>query len=361
MNITSYFESDEFLEIISPLGKYCDVDTKQALDYVSDCIGIGIDYWRVFGDKDISLENFNRFMENVVFEYEKVLAKYGNTFGRKVEIRQAIYDYIFNDILEDYKLDTADLENEVVCKVLRETIAKRLLNTRYIVHAFNGCFLESIVANGLDPNCKFEDQRELNMINSIFMKYGETMILGWQKLNCDGNVSYADTAANSYYYATNSPEWFAQFTGQGFAFNPEGKYKKNAYVERDHDAAFNNLMTFMQDNDFSTEEVTTVISFFDKYWDLYVNEKSVPMIVMVPYKNESEKQQVEFIINNDYTKKSFTRLISTCLCERASDARTNEVIDTSNAIYIRLPKVSKVLEKFAINTSSNSNNKKIYN
>ena len=100
------------------------------------------------------------------------------------------------------------------------------------------------------------------------------MVFGWQKLNCDGKVSYSMTPSVSYYYGKNSPEWFAQFTGQGFPFTPSDKYKKDAYVQGNYDSAKNNLLTLMKEYNFSTSDQERVIDFFDKNWNIYAKKNS---------------------------------------------------------------------------------------
>lgn len=353
MDITTYFESEDFLNIIAPLGKYCN-GVNDSVSTMNFFISAGIDYWRLFNDGEISLDKFNRFMSGAVSVYENIIEKHGSTFGYHNELRDGIYSLYLDDLLDKFNLNSEDLSHPVVEGVLREFVAKKLLSTEYKFHAFNGSFLESILTNGLNPNCKLEDQSELDMINEMFERHGETLILGWQKLNCTGKVSYADSANNSYYYAVNSPEWFAQFTGQGFSFNPEGKYSKSAFVTRNHDAASNNLMTLMKEKGFTSEEIEVVNGFFDKYWDMYASEKSTPMLCVIPSKSKSFESVYDWIINNDYCKEDFNNLLSMCFMEREHDGRTNNTINCENALFVRLPEVSRVLEKMNIDNKGNN-------
>lgn len=353
MDITTYFESDDFLDILGSLKDYCS-DIKDVVELTEQFIAVGMDYWKIFSGEEISMDKMNNFMRNIASKYKDIIDNHGSFFGCDYEFKSGIYELYLDDLLDKFDLDYEDLKDFSINKKLREYIAVKLLSPEYKFHAFNGSFLDSIMRYGLDPNHKLEDQSELDMINDLFEKHGEKLILGWQKLNCDGNVSYADTAASSYYYAVNSPEWFAQFTGQGFSFNPEGKYDKRAFVRKDYEAASNNLMTLMEEKDFSQEEITCVMGFFNKYWDIYASDKAKPMLCVVTGKNERFEDVYDYVMNNDYTQQSFRNLMSVCLASHVHDGRTNQTIDTSNALFIGLPEVSRVLEKMNIDNKGNN-------
>ena len=352
MDIATYFESDDFLDIISPLGKYCGGSTNKVVEMMNFFISVGIDYWRLFNDSEIFIETFNKFMKNVVLTYEGIMLKHGSTFGYYSELKDRVFSLYLNDLLDKFNLNSEDLTHPVVDGVLREFIAKKILNTEYKFHAFNGVFLDSIREHGLDPSCKFETQEELDMISALFEKHGEKLILGWQKLNCEGKVSYANGASNSYYYAVSSPEWFAQFTGQGFSFNPEEKYCKSAFTIRNHEEASNNLMTLMQEKHFSSEEIEIVTVFFNKYWEMYANANSRPMLCMIPSKNDNFDRFYDSVINGDYCKKSFRNLFSICFHDREHDGRTSDVISADNALFVTLPEMSRVMEKMNIDNKN---------
>lgn len=261
-------------------------------------------------------------------------------------------------LLDKFDIFYDDLNDERIEKKLQDYIADRFFGTEYKFHGFNVVFLDSIIEHGIDPNSKFEDQAELNMINDLFKRHGVELILGWQQLNCNGKVSYTDSACNAYYYATNSPEWFAQFTGQGFAFNPEGKYSKNAFVRRDYDAASNNLMTLMEERDFSIDEKDCVMSFFNKYWGLYVNDKTKPMLCIIPSKNPRFEELYKMTIEDPFLGDELVDFISSCMLTYIIDGKSEQVIDTKNAIYIALPETNIVLEKMNINIGNKNNSVK---
>ena len=102
----------------------------------------------------------------------------------------------------------------------------------------------------------------------------------------------------------------------------------------------NNLLTRMNEYNFSDADINIVMDFFDKSWNLYVN--NVPMLAVIP---EVENQTKILIDDNffDFTKNFNSYFDGTNECFR--DCQTSEVIDTSDAIFITLPKYNELIYK----------------
>lgn len=356
MDITTYFESDDFLNIISPLGRYVS-DSNDIVNILNIFTKVGINYWRLFSTEGISVENINNFMKKAVSKYEELIKDGNLNSVDNFNLNHSMYDLYIDELVERGRISKRDLDDPTISQVLRNFVVDNLTKHDKF-HAFNGSFLESIMENGVNPNFKFENQEELDMIDSIFSGHGCGGIFGWQGLNCKNLVSYAGSPDNSYYYAVNSPEWFSQFTGAGTFFNPPEKYVKDAFVRRDFDGASNNLMMLMSEKNFSQQEIELVMIFFNKYWDLYVNQKSDPMVAIIPCDEATAKVNSEKIVAIPSVREKLDNAFVFCLGGKDNDARSSSAIDTSKALFVKFPSISRVMEKINVDDKEKSSSVK---
>ena len=274
------------------------------------------------------------------------------------ELKKYVSKLYVDELLSKLELNRESLNDENYKKSICSYIIRNLKGKDYKYHAFNSAFFDSILTNGINPNINFTPQHEIDIINEIFEKNGISMVFGWQKLNCEGKVSYSMTPSVSYYYGTNSPEWFAQFTGQGFPFNPPNKYIKNAYVQGNYESAKNNLLTLMTERNFSSDDQKCVIDFFEKNWNIYANK--TPMLAIIPDLHEDVSEYwTNKLLNDSYYKDDIERIMNFCLSEDGIDCQSTEKIDVSNAIFIEMPRYDEVVRKLSSRKNEFAQNKNV--
>ena len=295
MNIENYFISDQFLD----MSNYFLNITNEPLSTMSILVHIGTLYYQLFNDEDFfSYEKLNTFIYDTITEYiyENEIKEFTiNELKYELFIKEKLY----NEIIYNIK----DI-NQII-KFIEKNAFKK-----YIFHSCKEIFLDSIKKNGINPNIKLTSQNELDTINNIFIKHGINNILGWQKINCENQVSYSESSLVSYSYATRSPEWFSEFTGYSYAYIVNEISEKNmeAYIYDNYDLARNNLTSIMKIKNFSINEKKYIINFFNKNWKLYANKR--PIIIMLSkdehiklkdnyYKsNELRENAIKFMLDN---------------------------------------------------------------
>ncbi len=347
MDIENYFESEEFFNSLRPVAKYLTTNNSEGLQLVEYIIGIAIKYSILFRKDDkFTTVGLSDFIRKVAVKIASININSMTGISSNFELEKYVSGLYIDGLLSKLNLSKESLKDENYHKSLCTYIIKNLKGKDYKYHAFNSTIFDSILANGINPNINYTPQQEINIINDIFEKHGISMIFGWQKLNCDGKVSYSMTPSVSYYYGTNSPEWFAQFTGQGFPFNPSSKYKKDAYVQGNHDLAKHNLLTLMNEHDFSKREQECVIDFFEKNWKFYANK--IPMLAVVPdLQKDNSEYWINTLLNDSYYKDDIVRIISFCSSDSRVDCQSTEKIDVSNATFIKMPRYDELVRNLS--------------
>ena len=247
MNIEDYFESDRFFNSLYPLKNiFIENETYTNVHLIEYLVDISIKYSILFGGKDnFSTNGLDEFIKNVTSYISSMDLKNIISLKDDYYLKEYVSKLYADELLKKLNLTRDRLSDEHLIMGLCSYVVRNLKGKDYIFHAFNSAMYESIKENGINPNMKFTSQQEIDMINNIFEKYGITNIFGWQKLNCENKVSYSMTSSFSYSYGVRSPEWFSEFTGDSFPFNPKEEYKKEAFVEGDYAAAKNNLLVLI--------------------------------------------------------------------------------------------------------------------
>lgn len=347
MGIEDYFQSDDFAESLKSL-KYIfeksDLSTNSKI--IEYFVSIAIKYSIFFGEeKDFSINGLNEFIEDVANFMSNMELKSIYFLGSNSDLDKYVSDLCIKSLFKRLNIEVADLLDENLKRGVCSFVIRNLKGKQFKFHAFNSAFYESIKENGINPNINFTSQQESDKINQIFEKYGINMIFGWQKLNGNGKVSYSRTPSVSYYYGTNSPEWFGQFTGQGFPFNPSNKYKKGAFVEGNYEAAKQNLLTLMNENHFSNDDLGNVIDFFETNWERYANKN--PMLAIIPenINDEETMHWIEMILDDSYFKNDERRIFSFCFNDGEVDCQTSKTIEISDATFVELPNYNQLINK----------------
>lgn len=142
------------------------------------------------------------------------LKEAGLDFSR-TDTGKIISESITKSIAAKLGLGTNLDDPEVQAKIF-DYYVKNVDDGGVFYHGFNGSFEDQIKAQGLKAEDRMWDWKELERIHEIAKKAGWGMLLGWGMLNSQSKISYSHGTDNLYRYAVASPEWFAQFTAEGW-------------------------------------------------------------------------------------------------------------------------------------------------
>lgn len=351
MTIENYFESQEFYNSLKPLAKYLEADPEHGDLLIEYIIGIAIKYSVLFRNKNhLTTYGLSQFLQKVTNKIANTDLKSLYDIKSNYRLQHDITHLFVEELLKKASLTEEELNNPLYKEALCTYIIKNLKGQEYMYHAFNSTFLDSIKEHGINPQAKFTEQQEINMIDAIFKKYNINMIFGWQKLNCESKVSYSMDPSVSYYYGINSPEWFAQFTGQGFAFNPPKDYDKAAFVNGNYDHAKQNLLKLMENNHFTKQDQDIVISFFEKQWNIYANKS--PILAMIPDPaGDDSNYWLNELLQDKSLSDSVDEMMGFCLSDYRIDCHSEQPIDTSQALFIRLPIYHELIKRITSETT----------
>lgn len=311
--LSKYFNSVEFYEIIYKFNKVG--NSFDILSTTNFLISKNIELF--IATKDVRLiDEFNVELLAIVSK-EKMDSFSANRLSNK--------------LLDKYlklKLNTNNNEK------IKDYLYANIFSREFMFHGFNSGIEDRVKTEGINPNTSFikEQNNDINTINSIFEKYGIKNVFGYYKINCEGKVSYSSTPSKSYLYAVRSPEWLSYFIAGSLA--SEGK----EYMEKNYDACYDKVSKRLIENNFSEEDSQIVLSFLDKYWNIYAN-KTHPDVVIVNNPRVVEKDVYEILLDDEEMLYS-----SFDISPGAGNIQTDEVIDTNNAIYISMPKYQNILE-----------------
>lgn len=337
MIIENYFISNDFINLLKPLKEIMEKnDIRENMGIIQFFISATIKYNSLFSNEnELTTNELNEFIKKIVNKVIELKIEHINKIYSNIEFNKFVSELSIKKIEEKAKIDQSLSEKEYKEKIYKFLI-KNYKEAKY--HAFNSSVYESIKENGINPDYIKRD--DINKIEKIFEKYNIQHICGWNSLNCNGTVSYSYGPEEAYYYAVSSPEWFSQFTGEAFAYNPSQKFKKTAFIEGDYEAAKNNLITIMFERNFNQEDINEVLRFFEEKWKIYA--KKEPLLAIVP-DTLNENKINRFLKNDKATIKE--KIYSDFMTSFLNDLKTDQKIDTDNAIYIKLPKVNQVLDK----------------
>ena len=346
MMIEEYFCSQDFTNTLKKAKFFLEpLDDESRINVINYFIDISLKYYMLFSENDkISFKELTTFLETIIANLPNI--KFINTYA--IEYNYYLNKYV-TDVYAKILIDKLDIpKNYILNKELTEKIYEyvidKILGTSYIFHSFNSVFLESIKKYGINPNIMFTPQNELDTIHNIFLSHGSEGILGYQKENCEGQISYSEVPSSVYEYGISSPEWFRYFTNAFFVDNSRS-YKGDVLITKDYAKAENNLNTVMNDLHFTNEEKEIVLSFLYQKWQMYANNSSLTAVI-------KEKRNPDELIAFKYSifeeRKdifSIQDVIDECFFALNNDCQTEKIIDTSNATYIKLPSYNELIEK----------------
>lgn len=337
MNIENYFVSNEFMNALIPL--YGKVKEDRIDDVIQFIMSGAINF---SSSNDFSIDGVDEYVRCLVREVSKQPNKEFKYVGSPLIKFEE--DLSFRLILKRLGYTEEDLSDVKVEKKVSKYIIEKFRIQKYRYHSFNDAFYESIVKNGINPKLQFSDQDTLNRIDEIFSSHDISMILGWQKLNCVDMVSYAKNPSECYSYALASPEWFSEFCGESLNFaNIEGRCQF-AFRDNDYDGAKRNLISLMKKHNFSYEEMKEVLNFFDDNWEKYANKSSTLVVVVDRDYSTSIDTLYKRFCDLRCSVKDLFRI---CSCSGSVDEHTEDVIDVSDAKFIKMPDHKVLVKKLS--------------
>lgn len=344
--MNNYFNSDSFINELRPLKDILNSQkVNQNVNLIEYIIGKAIQYFIIFDNGDKSIMNEVSSFVGKITEFmskENISSVFSNS-----KLDKYVNELYLDTILAKNNITKESLIDDDKKVKLYQYMVSHITNRKNKFHAFNSASYESIKEHGLNPNFKVTKEEEINDINRIFESYGISMIFGWHQLNCVGKVSYANTPSVMYYYAANSPEWFSQFTGQGFPFDSFNiEYNRSAFLEGNYAAAKNNLEMLMSDKKFARQDKDTVFEFLERSWKTYANNN--PMLVIIPEKtaNNNFEYWTNQLLTDPYYRDDIRHALGLCFAINSNkDCQTSEIINVDDAMFIELPKYSEVIKK----------------
>jgi len=311
-------------------------------------------YYLTLFPENTSLEKYLKELKD-----NEHLAKWGDS----LKFQQKKIELLIVSATE--ALGLKDPESPEAKEKIYEYFVKKHYAEGYFFHSFNGVFDGSVREKGLDPKTRQWDWEELNHLRAICSRAGESRILGWGDLNCQGKVSIADYTDNLYRYGIASPEWFAQFTAEGRHIPVEMPYDKKAYYKRDYPAAKKNV-TMMCDRlmsrqeadikarkaypNITAEERDYVMSFFEKYWQILAAENSGPKCALIrrsaidrdtPHA-KTYREHCEFAKELNFDDYSLEEAVYLLTAPSEHDTQIEEPISPENILIVDLPEYRKV-------------------
>lgn len=319
------------------------------------------------------------------FGFEEYLTKLSSTLSSK-EVKnfsnsgvkeKLMSEAYINSVSSKFGLSEPFSESDE--KQIFEYIADKIFINGYAYHAFNGSFEKSIQEHGLDNSAVPWDVSELSRITEIGKNHGKPMLLGWHAINSEGRTFYDEHPYNLYKYSISSPEWFAQFTSEGFHVPAEGD-AKTAFYRRDYEAAKANVLNAcvkMKSNsrediearkayeNLTDDEEKTIIDAFEKYWDIFCGPNSNPKLALIKKtvfeEDEELKKKYNYENYKDFRKGvilrvnerhgtkypvdvSLQELVEGALSSRGfgNDQRTENVVAGDSMIIIDLPEYKDI-------------------
>lgn len=243
-------------------------------------------------ERSVQVRNtFNKYLQS-----KELLAEFGtidSLRGKSDKVLQAIRSAL-GELSKDLSVDQAIVDLELVevdspeaKKAIYNYLIDQGLKGRFLLHAFNGVFEESINQYGLDPDIRIFDQEELDAVQNISDTRSNATLLGWQK-SSRGKVYLLGITEETmdspiYRYALSSPEWFAQFCQGGSRFVKDDRFDNEAFMRRDYEASKRNIEIYLSDHSPSINEAdrATIWAMFEQYWSIFASLEPAPKLAVI--------------------------------------------------------------------------------
>lgn len=212
------------------------------------------------------------------------------------ELKKMVYSYNdhkelvlwSNELLGELirlKLNLIDkTSNENKRKILSYLYEKYIVNG-YMFHSFPSAFKELVEENGIDAKDYSYPVFYMKKLYYIFKNHKYDEMIPEYLLGGINSISITDSPAMAYYYAFRSPQYFCNLVATSKYYKDNASYDYEAYYRKDMESCRNNLLFLAKHLNMTDKEKDTVITSFEKQWNLLDASNSLPEIAFISRKD----------------------------------------------------------------------------
>ena len=228
-------------------------------EYITELSGMYDSHYEGIQDRTLSEDSVNYLK----FNFEKERAEF---IAASIADRLGI----------DYKTATPEEKEQIKSYFLREYVEEG-----YVFHAFPDAYRESIEEKGLivSPDGRGNSADDKLEVEKIFLSHGVVTPIGGYPFYGGSGIYYEHDFRRMFHHTSESPEWFKWFTSGDHTTTNQADVAYSPYILRDKEACRKNVEDLCKNAGLSKEETEYVMSFFNKYYELYKSpELSVALI-----------------------------------------------------------------------------------
>ena len=154
----------------------------------------------------------------------------------------------------------------------------------YMFHSFPSTFKDLVEEKGLDPKDYIYPVFYMKKLYYIFKNHKYDDMIPKYLLEQIASIAMTDSPAMAYYYAFRSPQYFCELTATSKYYKDKKEYDKEAYYRKDKEACKNNLVLLAKHLNMTDKEENTVLTAFEKQWDILDASNSLPQIAFISRK-----------------------------------------------------------------------------
>ena len=212
------------------------------------------------------------------------------------ELKKMVYSYNdhkelvlwSNELLGELirlKLNLIDkTSNENKRKILSYLYEEYIVNG-YMFHSFPSAFKELVEENGIDAKDYSYPVFYMKKLYYIFKNHKYDEMIPEYLLGGINSISITDSPAMAYYYAFRSPQYFCNLVATSKYYKDNASYDYEAYYRKDMESCRNNLLFLAKHLNMTDKEKDTVITSFEKQWNLLDASNALPEIAFISRKD----------------------------------------------------------------------------
>lgn len=242
---------------------------------------------------------YNQYSLMIVIDFlikYSIVIKDINNFSYCIEeLKKLVYNYnnhkelvlYSNELLGELirlKLNLTDkTSNDNKRKILSYLYEEYIVNG-YMFHSFPSAFKELVEEKGIDTNDYSYPLFYMKKLYYIFKNHKYDEMIPDYLLDGITSISITDSPAMAYYYAFRSPQYFCNLVATSKYYKDNPCYDYEAYYRKDMEACRNNLLLLAKHLNMTDKEKDTVITAFEKQWNLLDASNSFSEIAFISRK-----------------------------------------------------------------------------
>lgn len=211
------------------------------------------------------------------------------------ELKKIVYSYsdhkelvlCFNELLGELirlKLNLTDKTSSDNKRKILSYLYEEYIVNGYMFHSFPSAFKELVEEKGIDAKDYSYPVFYMKKLYYIFKNHKYDEMIPKYLLEGISSISITDSPAMAYYYAFRSPQYFCNLVATSKYYKDNPNYDYEAYYRKDMDACRNNLLLLAKHLNMTDKEKDTVITAFEKQWNLLDASNSLPEIAFISRK-----------------------------------------------------------------------------